>query len=202
MRKFHLRAFASSSVLTKKLSHSMLTCWTTSRRISLDAQPKQHADQAVVDPREHAPQHCVVAVDAKAGDHLVLVHQRKEVLELRDVELIVGVHEKHVVVPGAGDTCPQRSAIAAIGVMRQQPDLVLAVPDEALDHPTSSIRAAVVDHDHLVLLGEAGSGGHALLHAALDVGLLVVRGKHDREARNRCAAGAPVHGPKYMFGGT
>src|SRR5258706_1784442 len=84
--------------------------------------------------------------------------------------------------------------------MRKEPDLVLAVADEALNHPSHSIRAAVVDDDHLVLLREAGGGGHALLHGTLDVGLLVVRGKHDREARNRCAPSAPVHGPKYMFG--
>src|SRR5205085_4973985 len=104
------------------------------------------------------------------------------------------------VVPGAGDSCPQRRAIAAVGVMREQPDPVLAVADEPLDDATSSIRAAVIHDDHLVLLGEAGGDGCALLQTTLDVGLLVVGGKHDREAGHRCAAGAPVHGRSICSG--
>ena len=135
--------------------------------------------QAVEDARHELAQPRVLAVHAIAEDGVVVLHQRQEVAQLAEVELVVRVGVEDELAPAGGEAVAQGGAVAAVHVVADDAQPVPVLAGEFREDLGAAVAAAVV-HDHDLVGGhEARRRRVRLAHRALDVSLLVVGGEHD-----------------------
>ena len=150
------------------------------------AHAEQEPHEPVVERGGDEARGGVVAVDAEADDHVVLPQQREQVLDLRDVELAVGVGVEDLVEAHPAEAGPQRGPVAEVALVAQQPQAWVVLRQERLHRVRRAVRAAVVDHDHLEVGHQVRQRLERLAHDDFDVRLLVVGRQHDREPREGC----------------
>ena len=142
--------------------------------------PQQIPHQHVVASRIHPPQPGVLAVDAVAGDDVVVPGQHHEPFEFGKVELAIGVGESHEVFGRLAKSPPQRGPVTHVLRLPQEADLG---PPRGLfvDESGRRIAAAVVHDQHLEIVGKTGQGRHGLGDGLLDDFCLVVGREYERE---------------------
>src|SRR3990172_51330 len=145
--------------------------------------PDRHSEgegrEGVVAVRDHEAKGPVLAAHTVAEKGVVLLHVRKEIDELLEVELIVRVGIEDEPTPGGVEPGPKRGPVSEGGLMgddREPTPQLLPQPGEN----RRCLVAAPVIHGHdLEIFDQRGDGLGGAPDGALDASLFVVRGKND-----------------------
>ena len=155
------------------------------------AQPQAEGelDEPVVEPADHDPVQRVVAGDLVAVHEVHLGREGLEQrLQLARVVLRVAVGVEDELLRGGGEAGAQRPAVAAVLLVVDHLE-PREVPRHLVEQLAGVVRAAVVDHDHLVVVGERPRRHVRHQRQARDGAGVVVGGKEDAETGFLCAHG-------------
>jgi len=112
---------------------------------------------------------------------VVVIDQRDEKLHFGRVKLSVAVTQQNVRLRSRANARDDRSTIAAVHGMMHDLD-VGVFRSEPVSNFTRPIKAAVVDYDDLVIVGERRQRSMESTHDPLDITFFIVRREKDRQA--------------------
>ena len=142
---------------------------------------KEEPNEAIVDPREHAPAERITAHEPVADHHIHTSQGWEHEGEVAQVELSVAIGVEDVRHRRGRKAGPDRPTVATVRSVVNDPNGSVALGETVGDGP-GAVATSVVDDDDLEVVRKTGEHREGVLHHGLDVVLFVVGGKKEGES--------------------
>src|SRR3989344_566316 len=142
---------------------------------------KEEEKQDVVYPAEEYPDERVLALFPVADNDIAFLQVGNEIPDLLKIVLGIAVGIEDVFLACTAVAGQEGPSCSPVFLVMNNPDMLIFLC-ERVRNPAGTVRAAVVNHDNLVIVHYARQQYGSLLDKLADRPLIVVCGKKNREA--------------------